>query len=268
MNTTITCDQIIAVGDIHGEFMAALNWIKSYDISNAAIVFCGDFGVGFYKESYYSKLFKKISKELEKRNVIWLVCRGNHSDKSYYSDRKYGNIWLLEDYSVISFESCNHTITTLFIGGACSLDRIERQEAMNKFAVQMSYYSHIPIEKARDKIQKIWWEDEVVVYDRNKLDTIYDKYKNIDTVFSHTCPFIAYPIIREPFFDKYVSINDDIVKEEQVMGKIYAYIASHWNIRQWIYGHFHLYKQQIIDDIKWTCLDMIRDNKLSVKQVI
>ena len=39
--------EIYAIGDIHGEFKSIANWIKTKDLSNCALIFCGDFGLGF-----------------------------------------------------------------------------------------------------------------------------------------------------------------------------------------------------------------------------
>ena len=40
-------ETIFAIGDIHGEFAAIANWIKTNDLRDCAIIFCGDFGLGF-----------------------------------------------------------------------------------------------------------------------------------------------------------------------------------------------------------------------------
>ena len=68
----INTEAVYCVGDLHGNFNDILFFIKSKDIKNSTIIFCGDVGIGFNKPEYYKQIFNKIKKELSKRNLYLL----------------------------------------------------------------------------------------------------------------------------------------------------------------------------------------------------
>ena len=52
-------DNIIACGDIHGEFDALVEKIAEYGISDTTVVVAGDCGFGFEPWRFYDRLYRK-----------------------------------------------------------------------------------------------------------------------------------------------------------------------------------------------------------------
>lgn len=78
-------DNIIACGDVHGEFKALAEKITEYGISDATVVVAGDCGFGFEPWRFYDRLYReRLHTRLEQANVLLLMVRGNHDDPRYF----------------------------------------------------------------------------------------------------------------------------------------------------------------------------------------
>ena len=203
--------QIIFMGDIHGEFLGAaylINEVKN--ITDSIIIQVGDFGAGFHKKGYYVDTFKRLNTRLKKNNNKMFAFRGNHDDPVYFNgDWKYSNLELVPDYTVLKLG--NERI--LCIGGAVSVDRSLRNE-------------------------KTWWKDENIVFDQEKLD----EFSGLTCVATHTCPSFAPPHNKasiQGFLSMDEKLAEDISTERIIVTKIFQTLQERNNVKYWIYGHFH-----------------------------
>ena len=87
---------VVAVGDLHGNFDDIGYFIKSYNFTDTAIIFCGDIGMGFCKPEHYKTVFNKISRIINKCNVHLIFLRGNHDNPLYFD-------------IITFFKKCKHT---------------------------------------------------------------------------------------------------------------------------------------------------------------
>lgn len=246
--------ELFVCGDIHGDFNRFFykikenidveedkhttkkrNKLRTYaykgkSFNNSIIVVNGDCGIGFNKEQYYIDLFAKHNELFEKSNTVILFVRGNHDDKSYFNDERlnFSHIKAISDYSVI--KSLNHV--TLCVGGGISVDRTWRkqQEAIiNKY-------------KGSEK-KKIYWEDEICIFDEEKLNEIVASGLKIDSVISHSSPSFAKPDIKDmllKWFRIDNQLKNDIEKEREALSNVFDFlIVNGYDIKFWSHGHFH-----------------------------
>lgn len=250
-------EQVIATGDIHGNFTPLIYDIKNNISNNSAVVVCGDIGLGFLKKRHYLDTFKKINKELSDRNIYLVFLRGNHDDPAYFIygsdeewDTSYTNIIVVPDYTTVKF---NEDITGICIGGAVSVDR-----------------------QWRKLENKPWWENEGVYPPLMSTDSDFimnlEEYKP-NVIFSHTATShheLSVGGVGEAYFDKMKelgdsSLKDDLEDERSLMDNIYNNISEHTKINVWVCGHFHFGSSKIEVDpdtgheTKFIVLDMLRD---------
>lgn len=263
---------VYAIGDLHGEFNVLPYFIKSYDIKDSIIIVCGDIGIGFNKKDYYKQVFTKIGRELKKRNVIILLVRGNHDNKECFDSVEYNTkyIKLISDYSIIQVYDINDikqiekSFNILCVGGAVSIDRRVRINENKKQALIYSRYHGCTYDEAIIKSPKSYWENEVPLYDINKLDEIKDSGITIDAVITHTCPDFCQPYTKEGikyWLDNDEYLENDVDYERQIMTNIYNKLIEDCHpLKEWSYGHFHFHKTEFINNVRFCLLDMVRNN--------
>ena len=66
---------IYVIGDIHGEFKAIGNWIKTNNLRDCALIFCGDFGLGFDGLQKEHDDLTRAQRLCEERNVDCYMIR-------------------------------------------------------------------------------------------------------------------------------------------------------------------------------------------------
>lgn len=76
----LVADNLRFVGDIHGDYESILYYIDGHNVTNTIFVICGDCGIGFNSDSFYTKLFKKMNRMLSKGNNYVIMLRGNHDN--------------------------------------------------------------------------------------------------------------------------------------------------------------------------------------------
>lgn len=205
-------DNIVLVGDIHGEYGTFRYDIKRLH-QDAYIIQVGDFGAGFHKEEYYKEELSHLNKVLEDKNCHLYVIRGNHDLPSAFQKTNnpfdLPNITFLEDYSEL--ELLGKSI--LLVGGAVSIDRRFRHEG------------------------RTWWSDEEFVL---KLEHEFPyKDRQYDLVVTHTRPgvcgaFKGFDNITYWCHQDF-DLKNDLIEESQKLDYLYEKTRP----RKWFYGHFH-----------------------------
>lgn len=251
------------IGDIHGKFDSIGEWVENNDLSNCNIIFCGDFGLGFSDVEKEKFELKKSNEICEKLNVDCYVLRGNHDDPSYYNNTdnnfKLSNIQTLQDYTVI--ETPRNKI--LCIGGAISVDRINRISNYRYEVDRLVKYKGYAIEEAQKKIKQYWWEDEPFIYNEDVINELKKANINIDAVATHTAPSFCQPLTNAKAIG-WSRIDSDLEKdlydERLNVTKLYNKLKSNGNnLMYWFYGHYHTHNYEIIEGTKFIGLDMGRD---------
>lgn len=214
-------EDIYVVGDIHGEIRKLVNDITyKYKLKNSIFIIAGDCGFGFESKKYYDLLYwrKTIHKRLSENNNLILCVRGNHDDPDYFiktSDKYinyFPNLKFIEDYEVIEFKN----IKILCIGGATSIDQIDRKEYNDK---QVKCGS----------LKRCWWENEKPIkIDLNELPS------KIDVIISHEAPIQFCPLI---YRDKNMSLEiyNSILDDRNYLGNIFLTLYP----KYWFFGHYH-----------------------------
>lgn len=260
---------IYAIGDIHGEFKSIANWIKICELSNCALIFCGDFGLGFTSIQKERDGLSKAQKLCEERDIDCYIIRGNHDDPEYYNGTSKNLVLSrfkpLSDYTVI--KSPQHNI--LCLGGAVSIDRSHRISSYwDKMHIVIKK-GHLSYNKARDKVKPTWWENEGFAYNEEILKEITESGLNIDIICSHSAPEHVYPILSNHhsilMFDSDSNLKFDIKRERENLSSVLDFLKKNGsNVLHWYYGHFHDHHMEKIDGTTFHLLDMGTNGKGSL----
>lgn len=207
--------------------------------AKSVIFVAGDCGFGFYKEQYYLDVLKGMNEVLKQNDSYIIFIRGNHDDPSYFENNKLGfdRIICVEDYSVVKTKNA----TTLCVGGAISIDRVWRKQQeliINKYSKSFK--------------KKLYWENENVSFNIEKLDDIYKNGIKIDSVITHTSPDFAKPLSKDfdsNWFLLDANLKYDLNNERKALTDLYNNLIENENkIKYWGYGHFHLNLQQLYEN--------------------
>lgn len=252
--------KLIAVGDIHGDFKTFANKIYSKSLNNTLFIVCGDCGFGFNKFEYYNIELTKLSKKLITKNNGIIFIRGNHDDPSYFENEliNFDNIKTIPDYSVI--HTCDKYI--LCVGGAISIDRKWRLQQ------EIILNIHNP-NKATHK--KIYWDNEQVVYDEDKLNEIAEAKLPISIVCTHSAPSFCPPKDKNDIEAWLIQDNElekDLEIERGNLDKLFEFCKKNFNINKWAYAHFHKLDFDDegsfnYDDVMFQMMRMVTSNNYS-----
>jgi len=116
---------VYIVGDLHGTFGAIKHSILHYNNRDCYLLCVGDLGVGFHHPEREKSIGRKLNAFFAEHNIMFFSIRGNHDDPKYFTGRDrivQSNLELLSDYTLKSINGK----TFLFVGGAISVDRINR----------------------------------------------------------------------------------------------------------------------------------------------
>lgn len=198
--------QLLFLGDNHGNWNELIYEVESGNISDANIISVGDLGVGF-RPNRDLEQYQSLDKQFKDSNINFYGIRGNHDDPYYFKGNNrvcLDNFELIEDYSIFEYNSK----LIQFIGGAISIDRTMRK-------VGISY-----------------WENEGVVFDKDKL-------QKVDILVTHTAPSWCFPqTFNEMVYgwardDAY--LLEDLIDERSIMDEIFKNCKPSLHV----YGHFH-----------------------------
>lgn len=225
--------------DWHGEIKTNLwNIINRYDIADANIIVCGDFGFdGFNKKSYYDDIYKKIEPKLEKNNIEIFAIRGNHDSLEYFNNDYYNypRIKYVPDHEIM--ELSGKTIYP--IGGAQSIDmkfRLDYNSNMEKYGSS----------------KRIWWEDE------RPIKKYRDLPNKVDIIVSHEAPISFLPVITRDS-NMTEEVYNNILEDRNYLDYIFR------NIRcsRWFFGHYHCSLTSSLENVLYKCLDINELYKLN-----
>lgn len=225
---------------------------KLITYENSVIVVAGDCGFGFNKPQYYHDLFHKYNELFAEVNTTVLFVRGNHDDPTYFDGSviNYSHIKAIPDYSVILTKN----LTTLCVGGATSVDRFWRKQK----EVEINKY------KTSTK-KKLYWDDEAVVYDEEKLMEILNNGIQINSVITHTAPSFAKPNDKDSalgWFKYDNKLKNDLIKERKCLDDLHDFLLQHeQKLLFWVYGHFHVFNNELIHNEKEKTMYLaLKDN--------
>lgn len=196
---------LLILGDNHGAWSNLFYELGVKSVENCNILSVGDIGMGFSVDE--EKNTKFLNERFKGKNINFYSIRGNHDDPSFFRGSKriaLSNFELIEDYTVVEYNGKNIQL----IGGAISIDRTGRKEGVS------------------------YWEDERVVFEKEKL-------KRVDTLITHTAPSWCFP---QQFNDMVYGwagedayLLEDLTDERAVMDEIFKVCKPHMHF----YGHFH-----------------------------
>lgn len=206
--------QIILVGDTHGDWSTLFNKIERFDIKDSILIHVGDVGIGFVDSERQHEILCDVNFELSNRDLHMYAIRGNHDDPAYFIglNDNYSNLTLLPDYSRLELNG----ESWLFVGGAVSIDREAINHAGNKIRVQ----------------GLTWWEDEGLVYDPYRIS-------QCDVLVTHTAPSWVGPFDKEGlayYTDKDPTLWNECVVERSRMNEIVTACGA----KKHYCGHFHV----------------------------
>ena len=246
-------EMFLMVGDVHGQFKEFIYCITNkLNLNNTNVIVCGDFGMGFHKQNYYTDIFKKLNKKLKKNNIHIYAFRGNHDNPEYYSNpilmsqtlNGVSNIHLVDDYDVIK----NDEFQILCIGGARSIDKT------NRWIWDKQTQTQIPCG---------WWEGEMVKDIPEGFDDfIKDNNLKLTTICSHSSPDFCEPLTKGglDYWAKYDdTLIEDCEKERKLLTSVYERLKDKHHIKHWFYGHFHHTYILINNDVLFRGIDMFRN---------
>lgn len=231
-------EHIIAIGDTHGDWSNVRK--LNYNHENTTFIHVGDCGIG-YTPSTQAKVLEDLALLLAFKGNRLLAIRGNHDDPVYFDDRVIGEtIQLVKDNQVIRVGNKD----VLFIGGAISIDRTNSML------------------EGRQKGKKLYWPDEVVKIDFDKIET----YANVDVVVTHTAPWCAPPQhLNNRFVLDWIrvdpSLEPELKAERESLSQLKRALLAKFDIELWLYGHFHNRVTFESDDITFECFDCAQSPK-------
>lgn len=263
----ITSESVYAIGDLHGKFETLEWFLKQNDIKDATIVCCGDIGLGFQKEEKEKEELKKVFNKILKENNCYIVMfRGNHDNPERFDgSMSLDRVFVVPDYTLVTIKnSDNLEKNILCIGGGLSIDRSYRLRGYDeRLKDYLKYHPHAKKEDIEKNVRKSYWENELPVYDEEKLDEVIGSGVNIDVVATHCAPSFCEPISKDGL--KYWAAKDDKIyvdseAERGVMDKVYEKLKNSSKLPlKWVYGHYHYTNTSYIEDIKFRMLDMVYD---------
>lgn len=214
-------DQIIFVGDVHGNLNLITFYIKRFKLTNTIFIQVGDLGAGVIHQSAYDLINIIL---VETNNILYAI-RGNHDDPDLFltTHNVTSNIIFVRDYDILNLLGLN----ILFIGGAISIDRRYR---------------------VREGLP--WWDEEPVKTDPHYLIEL-SKIEKIDICVTHSAPIFVYPYT---FFTEDKILEYELRMERIYLEKVYDLIKNK-GLSKWYYGHFHNSGTEIIDNTEFNLID-------------
>lgn len=235
--TEKTYKHLLFCGDIHGNENTIPNFIRDHELDTCAVFQAGDYGIGFDPDYKEQRWLSYQNGRLMHSNSDLFVVRGNHDNPKYFDGKTVlSNIRLVKDYDIININGWN----VLCVGGATSVDRRDRG----------SWWRPQDGNKLND-----YWEDEVVNYDEEILNSLRD----IDIVVTHSAPSFCTPLTKgniKQWIDNDEELETDIAIERHLLARMYDVLAENNRISEWYYGHFHIDTKSYRDNTTFTGINI------------
>ncbi len=222
----------ILLGDVHGKYSHLLDMVEKGLLDGSHIYCVGDFGLGFSEDEIEDRNMFRLNNNLDFHDVTLHTIRGNHDCPYYWTDpeqrnefnEKFDRIELIPDYTSKEIDGKS----VLFIGGAISIDRANRQTFFDTHGTD------------------IWWEDEVLVRPTKKL-------KHHDIIIAHTTPsfFNIDSSGLKWWFENDPSLEEDLKEERQIMDDVFYEVRP----ERFYSGHFHNTMRGEHDGCVYRCID-------------
>ncbi len=215
-------NNILILGDHHGNYFNLVNQIKDKNLQGSVLVHVGDGGEGFpYIKT--KEDFERLNTWFKDLDCTYYSIRGNHSNPLYFkgdSRVDLSHFKLLDDYTVANVNG----ETWQFVGGAISVDRCRR-------VLDWDY-----------------WVDEPFVLDLNKA-------VKCDVLVTHTVPTWNGPTGKDRI--EWYCANDPLLWDELVKERndldVLIYACSP---RQHFCGHMHNYSYMDLGGIESRIIEM------------
>lgn len=262
-------DQVIFLGDLHGNFDTLLFWLKNFVFKNTTIIVCGDIGFGFHKPQYYRTKLEAINKFCEESDCRVLLFRGNHDDPEYFDgdnmDKRasvtFDYARAISDYSCVQVWNENKIVhTILCVGGGVSIDRTWRIKNDILNAGKYANHAGVSLSEAEKKLEPTYWEDELPTYNDAALSLLAGSGMKIDIVCTHSCPSIVGLKDKDGvkgWLENDPDLEADMNREREVMDELWKRLKEDGHpLTTWVYGHFHRHMDEEIDGVRFIMLDM------------
>ena len=225
MEKIIMNNEIMIIGDVHGEFGKLNTFISKKQPK--IILQVGDFGYfprwswELHNPNKKRNEFSKLPTVKSNTSKIYF-CAGNHEDHeslmSLKNNEVYNNVYYMKRGSILTLDDGRNV---LFMGGAKSHDSAYRKNGIDWFK------------------EEILSEKDVMEVDTNT---------KIDIVISHTAP-IEFEIEK--------TVIGNPIKNEDSSRNHLSYILNTFKPSLWYFGHWHHYLKGTINGCKWTALNHI-----------
>lgn len=228
------------LGDIHEYWNVIANHVVHNNEQNIAYIQVGDFGIGMGPFEREMERLTELNEILNEYKSDLFIMRGNHDDPKWFIDEnftvikdKLNRIFFVPDFTVINMDLEN----ILFVGGAVSVDRVPN----------------------RIKPFDCWWEDEVFVLDKDRLN----QFEDINRVITHTAPDFCAPIAFNQTVYRFAKNDPDLIKdlvEERKklteMASTLMFNGKNPNLKYWAYGHFHRHNLMVHNNVTFEEIDI------------
>lgn len=226
---------IIVAGDLHSEWKTLNAMIAAEQPE--IILQTGDFGywprlrVRSMKKSSYQSLHGFSSplsqirpfsaSRIANRDTKIYFCPGNHEDWDSLDKLKNNeiapNIFYMKKGSMLMLPDGRQV---LFMGGAESVDKYLRKPKFD------------------------WFKQELIT--DSDMENLPSSDTRIDIVISHTAPLEF--VLQEKSISSPQNTTDP--------SRVYlSRILAAYHPREWYFGHWHLYRNGIYQQCRWTCLN-------------
>lgn len=249
---------VYIMADHHGALDIFKSALKTYDsINHCVIILAGDVGLGGRSDVHHLADYEDLNNFLLERHIKCYMVRGNHDDPSYFNEEKinFTNVKAIPDYSVITVGD-DHI---LCVGGGISIDRRYRiAEYEGRLNLARKYHPYLTEDELRRVCVPSYWENEMPVFDEEKLNEINELGLNISYVVSHTAPKFCFKNDKDGiarWIEQDPTLNEDLDIERETMTLIYNKLKEDNHLLlKWVYGHFHVHNVEFIDNTYFITL--------------
>lgn len=208
-------DRVFLVGDTHGNNNHLFRMIDEYEIRDCLIVHCGDGGeMGEHRKLI--KEFKLLNNRFKKGGINYVSVRGNHSNPRYFDGSiNLSNFELIPDYTYRQING----LTFLFIGGALSIDRLDRKEGIS------------------------YWKDEIFVLKPELLT------QTCDVLVTHSAPSWIGPNDKEGiayWCQRDETLWEECQEERRLHDELFEIVKPRFSY----HGHYHSHYFRVYNGCK------------------